>query len=78
MNEPIWLRKDAAVLLHAASITEHGGSPGLRHDGMLDSALTRPVNKFASAPEMPIHALAAAYAFGLARWIAANSMAAKA
>ncbi len=47
-------------------IAEHGGSIGLRDEGLLDSALDRPKNQFAySKPDL--FDLAAAYAFGIAK-----------
>lgn len=51
---------------HEQQIAEHGGEPGLRDAGLLRSALARPQNKVAyGAPDTA--ALAAAYAFGIAR-----------
>src|SRR4030067_557854 len=43
-----------------------GGAPGLRDEGVLRSALDRPVNKWHDESAEPPE-LAAAYAFGLAR-----------
>ena len=39
-----WISKQALLLLHAESLAEHGGGQGLRDEGLLDSALTRPQN----------------------------------
>jgi hypothetical protein len=39
-----WLDKRALLLLHGESLAEHGGLPGLRDAGLLDSALARPLN----------------------------------
>jgi death-on-curing protein len=55
------------LTLHRAQLAEHGGSPGLRDEGLLESALARPEQKFASEPESDLATLAAAYGFGLAR-----------
>ena len=54
-------------VLHDAQVREHGGSPGARDEGLLESALARPQHKwaYAAAPDLAI--LAAAYAFGLAK-----------
>jgi death on curing protein len=49
------------------SIAEHGGMPGLRDQGMLESALMRPVNLHDYEGVTDIARLAAAYAFGLAK-----------
>ena len=43
-----------------------GGADGMRDRGLLESALARPLNKFAYG-ETDIAALAAAYGFGIAR-----------
>ncbi|MGD6635034.1 type II toxin-antitoxin system death-on-curing family toxin, partial [Xanthomonas citri pv. citri] len=54
--------------LHDEQLAEHGGSPGIRNEGMLDSALGRPENLEAYGDPPPDLAdLAAAYAFGLAK-----------
>lgn len=54
-------------VLHDAQLREHGGSPGVRDNGLLESALARPQQKWAydEAPDLAM--LAAAYAFGLAK-----------
>jgi death on curing protein len=66
MSEVKWLRKDAALKMHARQLAEHGGGMGIRDEGLLDSALQRPINKMSyESPDLP--ALAAAYAFGIAR-----------
>ncbi len=61
-----WVSQQALVLLHDESLAEHGGSPGLRDTGLLESALARPKNL--AAYESPDHAaLAASYGVGLAK-----------
>jgi death-on-curing protein len=67
MTEPEWLLIEAVRAVHQASIAAHGGVPELRDLGLLESALARPVNKFAYDDDATIPDLAAAYAFGLAR-----------
>lgn len=66
-KEPRWIDRRALLLKHAESLRLFGGAEGLRDDGMLDSALTRPVNTWAYRGEDRIAYLAAAYAFGLSR-----------
>jgi death-on-curing protein len=66
MTEPRWIDKRALLLLHDEDLTEHGGLPGLRDEGLLDSALARPLNLLAYG-EPGMSALAAAHAFGIAR-----------
>ncbi len=54
------------MALHDEQLTEHGGASGLRDAGLLDSALARP-QKLLAYGEPDAAALAAAYAFGIAR-----------
>jgi death-on-curing protein len=53
--------------LHADQILEHGGSPGIRDQGLLESALARPQQKWHYEPNTDLSTLAAAYAFGVAK-----------
>jgi death-on-curing protein len=65
-----WISKPALLLLHGESLATHGGLEGLRDEGLLDSALGRPVNLLAYAdPATPpdFAALAASYAVELAK-----------
>ena len=66
MSEPIWLTFDQITAAHTKQIRQFGGPPGVRDAGALESALARPMNKFHFG-ETDLAALAAAYAFGLAR-----------
>jgi len=66
VNEPIWLDVEIVIDLHAEQLALFGGPDGIRDQGMLESALGRPINKF-SYGEIDLAALAAAYAFGIAR-----------
>jgi death-on-curing protein len=66
MSEPEWLDLDVALDFHAEQLALFGGADGLRDFGLLESALARPVNKFAYG-ESDLAALAAAYGFGIAR-----------
>jgi death-on-curing protein len=64
--EPQWL--DSAIVLdvHAEQLALFGGADGVRDVGLLDSAMGRPLNKFAYG-ETSLAVLPAAYAFGIAR-----------
>lgn len=53
--------------VHDAQIREHGGSVGVRDEGLLESAVARPRNKHSHAERVDLATLAAAYAFGLAK-----------
>ncbi len=71
MSEPLWIEKEALLLLHSVSLARFGGAEGIRDDGLLDSALARPVNRFhyakTDAAPTDLADLAAAYAFGLVK-----------
>ena len=65
-----WVSKQALLLLHGESLAEHGGGAGIRDEGLLDSALARPLNVLAYAdPEQPpdIATLAASHGVGVAK-----------
>src|SRR3981081_156364 len=66
MNEPIWLDVEIMIDLHAEQLALFGGPAGIRDQGMLESALGRPINKFTYG-ETDLAALEAAYAFGIAK-----------
>ena len=61
-----WVDRRALLLLHADSLAEHGGAAGLRDEGLLDSALARPLN-LAAYGEPDFAAIAASYGVGLAK-----------
>jgi death-on-curing protein len=66
--EPTWVRDDVVRAIHLRQLAEHGGDGGLRDQGLLESALARPKNLLAYGdPEPDLPALAASYAFGIAR-----------
>jgi death on curing protein len=66
MTEPVWLSLRMLIDLHAEQLALFGGPEGIRDQGMLESALGRPINKFAYG-ESDLAALAAAYVYGIAR-----------
>lgn len=61
-----WLGEVLVRALHSELLTQHGGAAGVRDGGLLQSALTRPLNVVAYG-DADIAALAASYAFGIAR-----------
>jgi death-on-curing protein len=61
-----WIDKRLLLILHDESLAEHGGAPGMRDEGLLDSALARPLNLLAYG-EPDFADLAAAYGVGLAK-----------
>ena len=68
MAGPVWVRNDVVRAVHLRQLAEHGGAEGIRDEGLLASALARPKNLPAYSDEEPdLSALAASYAFGIAR-----------
>jgi death-on-curing protein len=61
-----WIDKGALILLHDESLAEHGGRAGLRDEGLVESALNKPLNLLAYG-EPDFAELAASYATGLAK-----------
>jgi len=53
--------------IHDAQLREHGGAPGIRDEGLLESALAGPRHKFAYAKRPDLATYAAAYTCGLAK-----------
>ncbi len=66
MKEPRWLTATAVHTMHEELIAEHGGSSGVRDQGLLESALARPLNLLAYG-KPSLAEMAASYAFGIAR-----------
>jgi death-on-curing protein len=68
MLQIVWLLEETVIAIHQRQISEHGGSEGLRDEGLIASALARPQSLLAYAQPPPdLAALAAAYAYGIAR-----------
>ena len=68
MKEPECLLKQVVQSFHYQQLKEHGGAHGLRDEGMLDSALNKPLQMWNyKDPKPDIPSLAAAYAYGLAK-----------
>lgn len=66
MAEPKFLSIELALVIQQMQLAQFGGAAGVRDIGMLDSALSRPVNRWAyEQPSIP--RMAADYAFGIAR-----------
>jgi len=61
-----WIDRRLLTLLHDESLALHGGASGIRDEGLVESALVRPVNA-AAYGEPDLADLAAAYAYGLAK-----------
>ncbi len=64
----LWVWIDPVVIraVHEEQLTEHGGGVGTRDEGLLESALARPL-QLAAYGKPDVAALAAAYGYGLAK-----------
>lgn len=66
MKQPKWLRKDTIIAVHQKTLREQGGRPGIRDEGLLESALARPLNVYEYVDKPSLFQLAATYGFGIA------------
>ena len=66
MKKWIWIDARAIIAIHDEQLAEHGGATGTRDQGLLASALSRPIN-LAAYEKPDAAALAASYAVGLAK-----------
>jgi death-on-curing protein len=67
VKEPIWLDSQDLYVLHNQLLARFGGLEGIRDEGLLESALDRPVQKFQYEQESTLPELAASYTYGIAR-----------
>ncbi len=65
-REWTWVAFEVAQAAHLEQLAEHGGGEGVRDERLLESAMARPQNLNAYG-EPDAAALAAAYAYGIAR-----------
>lgn len=66
MSDWVWLDPDVLLAVHDEQIQEHGRATGIRDKGLFESALARARN-LAAYGQPDAAALAATYAFGLAK-----------
>ena len=76
-KEPRWVTKAVVLAVHDAQLAEHGGGRGVRDEGLLETALDRPKNRYYYVQQdeggqeqisaSDVAALAAAYAYGIAK-----------
>jgi death-on-curing protein len=66
VDEPVWIDLNTILAVHDEQLAEHGGEPGVRDQGLLESALARPRQSFAYATPS-LEGLAASLAYGLSR-----------
>ena len=69
MKEPLWISADEALAINRMLVAQFGGlDAGVRDENLLQAALARPLNKWHyDEPKPDVFALAAAYAFGVAK-----------
>jgi death-on-curing protein len=67
VKQPAWLTRTVVEAVHTDLIREHGGALGIRDEGLLESALARPQQKWSYDEAADLAELAAAYGYGLAR-----------
>jgi death-on-curing protein len=60
----VWLSRKLTLAIHDEQLSEHGGAPGIRDEGLLESALSQPLNR-ASYGDPDIAEFAAVYAIGI-------------
>jgi len=66
MSGWVWIERAIVLAIHNEQLAEHGGLTGIRDEGLLESALARPLN-LAAYHTSDCADLAAAYGFGIAR-----------
>jgi death-on-curing protein len=66
VDEPIWIDRLTVDAVHFDQLQQHGGSPGMKDENALQSALARARNKWAYDADADLALLAAAYGYGLA------------
>lgn len=66
MKEPKWISREVIIAIQLRLLAQFGGLPGIRDDGLLDSALNRPLHLFAYRSS-DLFDLAASYAHGVVK-----------
>ena len=64
--EIVWITREIVMAAHARSLLDHGGGAGIRDEGLLESALQRPLN-MAQYDSASLFDLAAAYSYGIVK-----------
>jgi len=66
MKEPVWIGRGDCLAMHEKLVERFGGLQGTRDEGLLDSALNKPLHLF-SYGNPSIFELAASYAVGIVK-----------
>jgi death-on-curing protein len=67
VKEPTWIDERDARTLHEKLVVVHGGTGGIRDEGLLGSAMARPRQQFSYADKPDLIAMAAAYTAGIVK-----------
>lgn len=67
MADFAFLTREVVLAIHEEQLAQHGGGIGVRDEGLLGSALARPVNHALYDEAADLAAIAADYAFGIAK-----------
>jgi len=65
-KRPVWVLRETVLSLHEQLLAAFGGAPGIRDEGLLDSALARPEHLLAYG-KPTLFDLAASYGYGLVK-----------
>ncbi len=66
MTEPVWLPRSVVLAVQEELLARFGGPAGVRDEGLLDSALGRPLHLYTYGTPS-VFALAATYAHGIVK-----------
>ena len=66
-RKPIWITERDVLAIHDRLLAAHGGRPGLRDEGLLQSALARPLQHHAYAEQPDLIEMAMLYTAGIVR-----------
>jgi death-on-curing protein len=66
-RKPIWIAECDVLAIHDRLLAGHGGSPGLRDKGLLQSAVARPLQYHAYADRPDVVEMAMFYTAGIVR-----------
>ena len=66
MSDPVWLDREDCLAMHEKLIERFGGLQGIRDEGLLESALNKPLHVF-NYGKPTVFELAASYALGIVK-----------
>ena len=64
-REPVWIDERDVLAVHDLLLASHGGLPGVRDHGLLESALARPRQHYSYSESVDIIEMAALYTIGI-------------